>query len=124
MLQPIFQGGALSAERRAAIAAYNQAAAQYREVMLQAFKNVADTLRALEADAREMRAQKQAELAAYANLNLVRRQFYLGGVSYLSLLDAQRQYQQTRINLIQAKTSRYADTAALFQALGGGWWNC
>jgi NodT family efflux transporter outer membrane factor (OMF) lipoprotein len=124
LLQPIFQGGALSAERRAAIAAYNQAAAQYREVLLQAFKNVADTLRALEADAREMRAQKQAELAAYANLNLVRQQFDLGGVSYLSLLDAQRQYQQTRINLIQAKASRYTDTAALFQALGGGWWNC
>jgi NodT family efflux transporter outer membrane factor (OMF) lipoprotein len=61
LLQPIFQGGALSAERRAAIAAYNRAAAQYREVLLQAFKNVADTLRALEADAREMRAQKQAE---------------------------------------------------------------
>ena len=124
LLQPIFQGGALSAERRAAIAAYNQAAAQYREVLLQAFKNVADTLRALYADAREMRAQKQAELAAYANLNLVRQQFDLGGVSYLSLLDAQRQYQQTRINLIQAKASRYTDTAALFQALGGGWWNC
>lgn len=124
LLQPIFRGGALIAERRAAIAAYQQAATQYREVVLQAFQNVADTLRALEADAREMRAQKQAELAAYANLKLVEQQFYLGGVSYLSLLDAQRQYQQTRISLIQATANRYADTAALFQALGGGWWNC
>ena len=123
IFQPLFRGGALLAERRAAIAAYDAAAAQYREVVLQAFKNVADTLRAIEADAREMRAQKQAETAAYANLYLVKQQFSLGGVSYLSLLDAQRQYQQTRISLVQAEASRYADTAALFQALGGGWWN-
>ncbi|WP_342227851.1 efflux transporter outer membrane subunit [Rickettsiella endosymbiont of Rhagonycha lignosa] len=123
LFQPLFRGGALLAERRAAIAAYDAAAAQYREVVLQAFKNVADTLRAIEADACEMRAQKQAETAAYANLYLVKQQFYLGGVSYLSLLDAQRQYQQTRISLVQAEASRYADTAALFQALGGGWWN-
>jgi NodT family efflux transporter outer membrane factor (OMF) lipoprotein len=123
LFQPLFQGGALLAERRAAFAAYDAAGAQYREVVLQAFQNVADTLRAIEADAREMRAQKQAESAAYANLYLVKQQFYLGGVSYLSLLDAQRQYQQTRISLIQAEASRYADTAALFQALGGGWWN-
>lgn len=123
IFQPLFRGGALLAERRAAIAAYNAAAAQYRETVLKAFKNVADTLRAIEADAREMHAQKQAETAAYTNLFLVKQQFRLGGVSYLSLLDAQRQYQQTRISLVQAEASRYADTAALFQALGGGWWN-
>jgi NodT family efflux transporter outer membrane factor (OMF) lipoprotein len=123
IFQPLFRGGALLAERRAAFAAYDAAAAQYRETVLQAFKNVADTLRAIEADAREMRAQKQAETAAYTNLYLVKQQFSLGGVSYLSLLDAQRQYQQTRISLVQAEASRYADTAALFQALGGGWWN-
>jgi NodT family efflux transporter outer membrane factor (OMF) lipoprotein len=124
LTQPLFQGGALVAKRRAAIAAAEQAAAQYQQVVLQAFQNVADTLRALEADARELRAQKRAELASRANLVLTRQQFYLGGVSYIALLDAQRQYQQTRINLIQAQASRYADTAALFQALGGGWWNC
>ena len=123
IFQPLFRGGALLAERRAAIAAYDAAAAQYRETVLQAFKNVADTLRAIETDAREMRAQKQAETAAYTNLFLVKQQFRLGAVSYLSLLDAQRQYQQTHISLVQAKASRYADTAALFQALGGGWWN-
>lgn len=123
IFQPLFRGGALVAERRSAIAAYDATAAQYRETLLQAFKNVADTLRAIEADAREMRAQKQAETAAYANLYLVKQQFRLGGVSYLSLLDAQRQYQQTRISSVQAEASRYADTAALFQALGGGWWN-
>lgn len=126
LFQPVFRGGALLAERRAAIAAYDAAAATYREVVLKAFQNVADILRALEADASEMRDQKQAELAAYANLKLVKQQFYLGGVSYLSLLDAERQYQQTRIRLVQAQASRYSDTAALFQALGGGWWtsNC
>jgi NodT family efflux transporter outer membrane factor (OMF) lipoprotein len=124
LLQPLFKGGALIAQRRAAFAAYDQAGAQYQQVILQAFQNVADTLRALEADARELRAQKQAELAARANLDLTRQQFKLGGVSYLSLLDAQRQYQQTRISLIQAQASRYTDTAALYQALGGGWWNC
>ncbi|MES2142605.1 MAG: efflux transporter outer membrane subunit [Pseudomonadota bacterium] len=124
LLQPLFKGGMLIAQRRAAIAAYDQSAAQYQQVVLQAFQNVADTLRALEADARELRAQKQAELASRANLKLTRQQFYLGGVSYLALLDAQRQYQQTRISLIQAQASRYTDTAALYQALGGGWWNC
>lgn len=124
LLQPLFKGGMLIAQRRAAIAAYDQAAAQYQQVVLQAFQNVADTLRALEADARELRAQKQAELAALANLRLTRQQYYLGGVSYLALLNAQRQYQQTRISLIQAQASRYTDTAALYQALGGGWWNC
>ncbi|OIZ99136.1 RND transporter [Rickettsiella grylli] len=126
LFQPIFRGGALLAERRAAIAAYDAAAATYQEAVLKAFKNVADTLRAIEADARTLRVQKQAELAANAHLNLVKQQFYLGGVSYLSLLDAQRQYQQVRIRLIQAQASRYMDTAALFQALGGGWWtsNC
>ncbi|MDQ8039301.1 MAG: efflux transporter outer membrane subunit [Rickettsiella sp.] len=124
LLQPLFKGGMLIAQRRAAIAAYDQAAAQYQQVVLQAFQNVADTLRALEADARELRAQKKAELAAHAALKLTRQQFYLGGVSYLTLLDAQRQYQQTRISLIRAQASRYTDTAALYQALGGGWWNC
>jgi NodT family efflux transporter outer membrane factor (OMF) lipoprotein len=123
ILQPLFHGGELTARRRAAVAAYDQAAAQYRETVLQAFQNVADTLRALEADARTLKAQAEAESLARDTLDLIRKQFELGAVSYLSLLDAQRQYQQVRINLIQAQAARYADTAALFQALGGGWWN-
>jgi NodT family efflux transporter outer membrane factor (OMF) lipoprotein len=124
LLQPLFKGGMLVAQRRAAIAAVDQSAAQYQQVVLQAFQNVADTLSALETDARTLRAQKQAELASFANLKLTRQQLSLGGVSYIALLDAQRQYQQTRISLVQAQASRYADTAALYQALGGGWWNC
>jgi NodT family efflux transporter outer membrane factor (OMF) lipoprotein len=123
VLQPVFHGGALSAERRAAVAAYDQAMAQYRSVVLQAFQNVADVLRALDADAETLKAQADADESARSTLELTRKQFQLGAVSYLSLLNAERQYQQTRIGLIQAQAARYADTAALFQALGGGWWN-
>jgi NodT family efflux transporter outer membrane factor (OMF) lipoprotein len=123
LLQPIFHGGQLTAQRRAAIAAHDQAAAQYRETVLQAFQNVADTLRALEMDAKTLQAQADAESIAHETLELTQKQFQLGAVSYLSLLNAQRQYQQTRIDLVQAQATRYADTAALFQALGGGWWN-
>lgn len=121
--QPIFQGGALLAQRRAAIAAYENAFAQYKQVVLQAFQNVADSLRAIETDARTFREQKAAEIAARNNLALTRQQYHLGGSSYLNLLTAQQQYQQTVITRIQAQAARYADTAALFQALGGGWWN-
>jgi len=123
LTQPLFQGGALFAKRCAAIAAFNQAAAQYRETVLHAFQNVADTLRALEHDAQELKAQKYAEVAARQSLYLTLSQYRLGGVSYLNLLVAQRSYQQARIGAIQAQAARYADTAALFQALGGGWWN-
>lgn len=123
LVQPIFHGGALLAQRRQAIAAYDQACAQYRQVVLQAFQNVADTLRALEADARTLRAQKRAEDSARGNLVLTQQQYRLGGASYLALLNAQQQYQSTRISRIQAQAARYTDTAALFLALGGGWWN-
>ncbi len=123
LLQPIFRGGALSAQRRAAVAAYDQAMAQYRATVLQAFQAVADVLRALEEDANALKAQADSEAAARDTLDLTQKQFKLGGVSYLSLLNAERQYQQARIGLIQAQAARFADTAALFQALGGGWWN-
>ncbi len=123
LTQPLFRGGQLTAKRRAAIAGYDQAAAQYRETVLEAFQNVADTLRALETDARALRAQAEAEAMARDTRDLTQKQFELGAVSYLSLLTAQQQYQQTRISLVQAQATRYSDTAALFQALGGGWWN-
>ncbi len=122
-LQPIFHGGTLTAKRRAAIAAYDEAAAQYRLTVLQAFQNVADVLRALETDARTLKAQADAEAAARDTFDLTQKEFQLGAVSYLSLLNAERQYQQSQIGLIQAQAARFADTAALFQALGGGWWN-
>jgi len=123
LLQPVFQGGSLNARRRAAIAAYEQAGAQYRETVLKAFGNVADTLKALETDAQTLAAQAAAADAAGQSLAMSDKQFKAGAVSSLAVLDAQRQYQQTRITLAQAQAQRYADTAALFQALGGGWWN-
>ncbi len=123
LLQPLFRGGALNAKRRAALAAHDQAAFQYRATVLQAFQNVADVLRALDADASTLKAQAEAAAAAQDALDLTRKQFQLGAVSYLSLLNAERQYQQVRIALVQAQAARFADTAALFQALGGGWWN-
>jgi NodT family efflux transporter outer membrane factor (OMF) lipoprotein len=123
LLQPVFHGGQLSAQKRAAEAAYEQADAQYRETVLLAFQNVADSLRALDHDATALKAQTDAWQAASDTLALTRGQYLIGGVSYLALLIAQRQYQQTVVSLAQAQASRYADTAALFQALGGGWWN-
>ncbi len=123
LTQPIFNAGGLQAERRAAIDSYQQALAQYKQTVLQAFQNVADTLRALQHDAETLHAQKNAEVAAHKSYILTEEQFRLGGVNYLSLLVAQQQYQQAKINLIQAEASRYNDTAALFQSLGGGWWN-
>jgi NodT family efflux transporter outer membrane factor (OMF) lipoprotein len=120
---PIFNGGALAAKTRAAQAAYDEAQAQYQSTVLQAFQSVADALRAIESDATALRTQAQAEALAHEALDLSTRQYQLGAVSYLALLDAQRAYQQTRIGLVQAQAARYTDTAALFQALGGGWWS-
>jgi len=123
LTQPLFHGGELLAKRRAAIAAYDQALALYRQTVLQAFRDVADVLRALELDAVALKAQSTAEAAARKNLRLTRKQFQFGAVSYLSLLVALRQHQLALIRLIQAQAARFADTAALFQALGGGWWS-
>jgi NodT family efflux transporter outer membrane factor (OMF) lipoprotein len=121
--EPIFNGGALLAKKRAAVYAYKQALAQYQQTVLQGFQNVADSLRALQHDALELKAQKEAEVAAKRSLFLIQNQFRLGGQSYLSLLNAQRQYQQAIIGRIRAQAARYTDTVALFQSLGGGWWN-
>jgi NodT family efflux transporter outer membrane factor (OMF) lipoprotein len=121
--QTLFDGGELLHKKRAAVAAFDQAAAQYRSTVVKAFQNVADALRALQADAAALRAQAQAEQTAGASLALARDQFRFGAITYLILDNAERSYQQAHINLVQAQASRYADTAALFQALGGGWWH-
>jgi NodT family efflux transporter outer membrane factor (OMF) lipoprotein len=121
--QPIFQGGTLMHRERAARAAYAQADEQYRSTVLTAFQNVADTLHALEQDADGLKAAVAARDAAKVTLDLTTRQAQAGYVSYLALLSAEQAYQQAVINLVQAQSNRYADTAALFQALGGGWWN-
>jgi NodT family efflux transporter outer membrane factor (OMF) lipoprotein len=123
LTQPIFQGGTLLHRQRAAEAAYDQARAEYRGTVLSAFQNVADTLHAIQSDADALKAAVAAEHAAAKSLAIVRRQLELGDVSYLALLNAEQTYQQALINLVQALANRFADTAALFQALGGGWWN-
>lgn len=122
LTQPIFEGGALYERRRAAIEAYRAAAAQYRQTVITAFQNVADALRALEADAEAVRAHAAAEAAAAQSLAASRRQFDAGFISYLSLLSAEQAYQQARLSLVQTEATRFSDSAALFEALGGGWW--
>ena len=121
--QPIFDGGTLMHRERAARAAYVQADEQYRSTVLTAFQNVADTLNALQQDADGLKAAAASKDAAAVTLDLAKKQFQAGYVNYLGLLSAEQAYQQAVINLAQAQGNRYADTAALFQALGGGWWN-
>jgi NodT family efflux transporter outer membrane factor (OMF) lipoprotein len=123
LLQPLFHGGELLGLKRAARADLDRATAVYREAVLAALQDVADTLRALEADASTLRADTTTEANAHDTLVIIQAQYKAGGVSYLALLNAERQYQQARESRVQAEAARYADTAALFQALGGGWWN-
>jgi NodT family efflux transporter outer membrane factor (OMF) lipoprotein len=123
LIQAIFHGGTLWYRRGAAKAAYERAFAQYKSTVLAAFADVANALRALQSDAEALKATVVAERSARERLYLTQEQFRAGAVAYLSVLDAQRTWQQARISLVQAQAARYADTAALFVALGGGWWN-
>jgi NodT family efflux transporter outer membrane factor (OMF) lipoprotein len=121
--QPLFHGFTLLHQQRAAEAGYDMADAQYRNTVLGAFQNVADALRAVQLDAATLKADRNALSAASETLNLAEGQYRLGAITYVTLLNAQRLYQQSRLAIVQAQAARYADTAALFQALGGGWWN-
>jgi len=121
--QTVFDAGTLLHKQRAAEAGFDQAAAQYRSTVLAAFQNVADSLRALQSDAEALQAAVGAVAAAKKSLDIAVGQLKLGQINYLGLLTAQAAYQAARLNLVQAQASRFADTAALFQALGGGWWN-
>ncbi len=121
--QPLFDGGILLHKERAARAAFEQAAAQYRGTVITAFQNVADALRALQADANATRVATVAARTASATLAITNQQLRLGQVSYLSLLNAEQAELNARLTLVQAQATRLTDTAALFQALGGGWWH-
>lgn len=123
LMQPLFHGGELRAKKRSAIAAYDAAAAGYQQTVLQALQQVADSLRALENDARALQARTQAAENAADSLTITQRQYQAGGVSHLGLLDAERQRMQTDLDRTVAQAARFTDTAALLQALGGGWWN-
>jgi NodT family efflux transporter outer membrane factor (OMF) lipoprotein len=121
--QSIFDAGTLRHRQRAAEQGFVQATAQYRTTVLTAFQNVADSLHALYADADSLQAAVAAEQAASVTLALTQKQLQSGYVSYLSLLSAQQAYEQAALTRIQAQAIRLGDTGALFQALGGGWWN-
>jgi NodT family efflux transporter outer membrane factor (OMF) lipoprotein len=123
LLAPIFDGGTLLHEQRGARAAYQQSAEQYRGTVLTAFQNVADTLAALDHDAEALKATAAATEATKNSLDLARLRYKAGYDPYLAVLNAQQAYQQERLSLVQAEAARFADTAALFQALGGGWWH-
>jgi NodT family efflux transporter outer membrane factor (OMF) lipoprotein len=117
--QTLFQGGTLIHRKRAADAALDEAGALYKSAVLTAFQNTADALHALDEDAEALRAAATAEAAAKRSLDVVQRQLELGAVSTLALINAQQNYEQALIAAAQARTNRFADTAALFQALGG-----
>lgn len=121
--QTVFDAGTLMNKQRAAEEAANQAGAQYRSVVLVAFQNVADVLRALQSDARTLNAAMTAERTAEQNVRLVRRQVEQGQANIALLIAAQQAYLQTSQARVDAEASRLSDTVALFQALGGGWWN-
>ena len=121
LTQPLFHGGELRHRKRAAEAGLDKALADWQQAVLVAFQNVADALQALEYDAQGLAAQTVAEDAAAQRLALTRNQYGVGATGYLDLLQAQRDQQRARIALIQARTARMADTAALYAALGGRW---
>ena len=120
---PLFHGGTLWFHRKAAIEAYQQSLAGYRQTVLSSFAQVADTLRALEHDAEALHAQAQALDAAGEALRLIQVNYEAGTVNYLQVLVADNQYHQAKIGYLQTQAQRLQDTVALFVALGGGWWN-
>jgi NodT family efflux transporter outer membrane factor (OMF) lipoprotein len=121
VLTTIFDGGTLRYRRKAAIEAYEQSEASYRQTVLSAFAQVADTLRGLEHDAETLRAQSEQLAAAEEALRLVQTNYQTGIVNYLSVLNADTQYYQAKIGFLQTLAQRLQDTVALFVALGGGW---
>jgi NodT family efflux transporter outer membrane factor (OMF) lipoprotein len=123
LAQPIFNGGYLRAEKHKAVAAFEEAGAAYQQVVLQAFEQVADSLRAIDHDAKVLQARTEAATQAETTYRVSAQRYSAGGISQLSMLDAQRQYLQTAIDRINSAADRYTDSSSLFQALGGGWWN-
>ena len=121
--QPVYDGKTLLHRERAAKAAYTQAEEQYKSTVLTAFQNVADTLHAISQDADGLMKAVDATKAAAVTLALTKRQFDAGYTTSLAVLSAEQAYQQALLSQVQAQSNRYSDTAALFQALGGGWWN-
>jgi NodT family efflux transporter outer membrane factor (OMF) lipoprotein len=123
LAQPIFDGGMREAERRAALAAFKESAAEYQQTVLQAFGQVADILQALKHDTDLLVAQKHALSMASEAVRLQQINYGSGGSGIIGLLDAQRQYQQAQLGYVRAEAQRYQDTVQLLVAMGGGWWD-
>jgi NodT family efflux transporter outer membrane factor (OMF) lipoprotein len=121
--QPIFEGGTLSARRKAAQAAMEVAAAQYSSTVNTAFQNVANVLVAIQRDAETLRAALAAQQTAASSLAVARSQYQAGAGTYLNVLTAEQSDYSARLDLVKARAARFTDTVALFQALGGGWWH-
>ncbi|MGO9312858.1 MAG: efflux transporter outer membrane subunit [Syntrophobacteraceae bacterium] len=119
---PIFHGGTLWFQRRAAIQAYQASLSDYQQAVVAGFQQVADALRALEFDARTLEAQSESLVTAERTLKLVEANYRSGLANYLQVLSADSQYQQARLGFVQAQALRLQDTTALFVSLGGGWW--
>jgi outer membrane protein TolC len=123
LAQPIYNGGALRAEQRKAQASYDEAGAVYRQTVLEAFEQVADVLYAIQNDAQALQARTEAATAADSAFEIASARYRAGGVSQISLLDAERQQLQTKLDRTASDAGRYSDSATLFEALGGGWWS-
>jgi NodT family efflux transporter outer membrane factor (OMF) lipoprotein len=121
--QPLFEGGTLTAQRKASLAALRAAGSQYQATVLSAFQNVADALQILQYDAMTLAASQAAETAAADSLAVTEAQYQLGAQPFTAVLTAQTTYQNAAIAEVRAAAARLADTAALYQALGGGWWH-
>ncbi|MFG1391595.1 efflux transporter outer membrane subunit [Xanthobacter agilis] len=121
--QQLMDGGQLYRTKEASVATFEQDYALYQSTVITAFQNVADSLRAVQYDAATLRAQAAAERSARDSLTMAQQQFKVGAISYAIIINAQQTYQNALISRIQAQATRYTDTVALFQSLGGGWWN-
>ncbi len=122
LVQHILQEPAYIAARDASIATFKESLSTYKQTVLNAFQNVADSLRAIEFDKKLDQRNAQAEAAAYKTLRITKNRYMAGGESYLTLLNAQEQYLTTKLSRVESQALRLNDTAALFVALGGGWW--
>ena len=121
--QTVFDAGTLLHTLRGAQATYDAAAWAYRSTVVGAVQNVTDSLRAIQNDADELKAARDFERAAKVSFDLAQQQMQTGYANILILLTAQSTYLNAVIAVVQARTARLSDAAALYQALGGGWWN-
>lgn len=123
LAQPLFNGGTLKHQARAARASMEEAGANYRTAAITAFRDVADTLQAIKADADALSAAQATQTALTSALTLTRLQHGVGYIDRIALIGAEQSHREARLAVVQARATRLGDTAALFQALGGGWWN-